>query len=84
MNLLLSSLLWGGTRAGGGGDKGVRFLVSEQECVETEVLCFYLRDCNNNHTSATGLVASVILSTVEQKNAWESRNYTSLEVCVCV
>lgn len=30
-------------------------------------LCFYLRDCNNNHTSTTGLVASIILSTVEQK-----------------
>ena len=27
----------------------------------------YLRDCNNNHTSATGLVASIILSTVDQK-----------------
>lgn len=34
---------------------------------ETGGLCFYLRDCNNNHTSATGLVASIILSTVEQK-----------------
>lgn len=27
----------------------------------------YLRDCNNNHTSTTGLVASIILSTVDQK-----------------
>lgn len=34
---------------------------------ETGGLCFYLRDCNNKHTSATGLVASIILSTVEQK-----------------
>lgn len=42
-------------------------LVLEEEFVETEVLRFYRRDCNNNHTSATGLVASVILSTVEQK-----------------
>lgn len=42
-------------------------LVLEEEFVETEVLRFYRRDCTNNHTSATGLVASVILSTVEQK-----------------
>lgn len=62
-----------GGGGGGGGQRG-QILVSEQECEETEVLCFYLRDCNNNHTSVTGLVASVILSTVEQKNAWESRN----------
>lgn len=54
---------------------------------ETGGLCFYLRDCNNKHTSATGLVASIILSTVEQK-MHGSQNYTRLGVCgwlcVCV
>lgn len=49
-----------------GWDCGVR-VQSGMGTEETGVLCFYLRDCNNNHTSATGLVASIILSTVEQK-----------------
>lgn len=56
---------------------------------ETGGLCFYLRDCNNKHTSATGLVASIILSTVEQK-MHGSQNYTRVywvcadgSACVC-
>lgn len=44
---------WDGWDGAGGG----QMVVLEQECVETEVLCFYLRDCNVNHTSVTGLVA---------------------------
>lgn len=56
---------------------------------ETGGLCFYLRDCNNKHTSATGLVASIILSTVEQKCmgvktilVWVCAD-GSVSVCVC-
>lgn len=45
------------------GGTGVRFL----EGGMSGGLCFYLKDCNNNHTSVTGLVASIILSTVEYK-----------------
>lgn len=86
-NLLSDSFL-------GGGDEGtgVRIRLGEGECEETGGLCFYLRDCNNNHTSVTGLVASIILSTVEQKCmgvktilVWvcvDARVYVF--VCVCV
>lgn len=49
-----------------------------------EGLCFfYLRDCNNNHTSATGLVAYNILSTVDQK-CMGDKNYYYQSGCVCV
>lgn len=46
-------------------------------------LCFYLRDCNNNHTSATGLVASIILSTVEQ-NCMGVKTILVCVFCLCV
>lgn len=56
------------------------------ECEETGGLCFYLRDCNNNHTSATGLVASIILSTVEQKcmGVKTILVWVCVDACVCV
>jgi len=50
--LTCCGLLWGGNRESGFEILGV---------------VLYLRDCNNNHTSTTGLVASIILSTVDQK-----------------
>lgn len=53
-HLLCCGLLWGGNRESGVG-------------CEILGIVLYLRDCNNNHTSATGLVASIILSTVDQK-----------------
>lgn len=67
---LLSDHFWGG-----GGD-----------CEETGGLCFYLRDCNNNHTSATGLVASIILSTVEQTCMGVKTIvvWVCVDACVCV
>lgn len=53
-HFLCCGLLWGGNR-----ESGVGF--------EILGVVLYLRDCNNNHTSTTGLVASIILSTVDQK-----------------
>lgn len=48
-----------GSGGEGNGNQGLGF--------EILGVVLYLRDCNNNHTSTTGLVASIILSTVDQK-----------------
>lgn len=56
----------------GTGNQGVGF--------EILGVVLYLRDCNNNHTSTTGLVASIILSTVDQK----CMGVKSILVWVCV
>lgn len=65
---------------GRGQGNGFRIGFRKRQHEETGGLCFYLRDCNNNHTSATGLVASIILSTVEQK----CMRVKTIFVCVCV
>lgn len=63
-----------GLRSGGGAGRGGEGRGEREEI--QECCASNLRDCNNNHTSVTGLVASIILSTVERKkHAWESKLY---------
>lgn len=68
----------------GGGQQGngVRIRFAKGNVRRQE--CFYLRDCNNNHTSATGLVASIIISTVEQKCMGVKTILVSVCVCGCL